>query len=133
VDAICRCSNRLLNRYICTTNVDVPFFIICLFYSFSFAQVYTGDTTLSGLLQYDSNAFIFRSHTLIIEMTYLDGEKAKAEKYGHVHIEDIVENAHLFYEVEHLVFVHLSQKYSLRYSHVNILSFHFFCGTALGI
>ena len=84
------------------------------FCSDSIVQVYTGDTTLSGLLQYDSSAFIFRSHTLIIEVTYLDGEKAKAEKYGHVHIEDIVENAHLFYEVEHLVFVHLSQKYSLR-------------------
>lgn len=76
--------------------------------------MYTGDTTLAGLTQYDSNAFIFRARTLIIEVTYLDGEKGKAEKYGHVHIEDIVENEHLFQDVEHLVFVHLSQKYSLR-------------------
>lgn len=97
---------------------QIYLYLKLLTYSFcslcSVLQVYTGDTTLSGLLQYDSSAFIFRSHTLIIEVTYLDGEKAKAEKYGHVHIEDIVENAHLFYEVEHLVFVHLSQKYSLR-------------------
>ena len=70
---------------------------------------------MSGLTQYDSSAFIFRAHTLIIEVTYLDGEMGKAEKYGHIHIEDIVQNAHLFAEVEHLVFVHLSQKYSLRY------------------
>lgn len=77
--------------------------------------MYTGDTTLSGLTQYDSSAFIFRARTLIIEVTYLDGEMSKAEKYGHIHVEDIVQNAHLFEEVEHLVFVHLSQKYSLRY------------------
>ena len=76
--------------------------------------MYTGDTTFPGLLSASpKNAFIFSTHTLIMELTYLDGDRSKAEEYGHVHIQDIIDNAELFENVTSIIFVHLSAKYSM--------------------
>lgn len=69
---------------------------------------------MEGLLQLGANSRLFRSHTFITEVTYLDGDRSKAAQYGHVHVLDIVENAHLFRHVTYLVIVHISQKYSVR-------------------
>ncbi|KAJ1405915.1 beta-lactamase-like protein, partial [Ochromonadaceae sp. CCMP2298] len=55
---------------------------------------------------------LLRAHTLVIECTYLDGDQAKALQYGHVHLQDIVQHAHLLRHVQKLVLVHLSSRYS---------------------
>lgn len=41
-------------------------------------MVYTGDTTMSGLLD-PRNDFVFKAPILITELTYLEGDRAKAE------------------------------------------------------
>lgn len=77
--------------------------------------VYTGDTTFAGLLS-PATRFIFQAPILIMEMTYLDRSNgrsyAKALEYGHVHIEDVIQNESWFTHVQCLVLVHLSMKYS---------------------
>lgn len=72
--------------------------------------VYTGDTTFPSLIQSDSASYIFQSTILLIELTYLDGDYKKALKYGHVHIEDIIESSYLF-ENQQVIFLHVSAKY----------------------
>lgn len=49
--------------------------------------MYTGDTTMEGLLQLGADSRLFHSHTFITEVTYLDGDRSKAAQYGHVHIQ----------------------------------------------
>ena len=69
---------------------------------------------MAGLTHSPAHSYIFQAHTLITELTYLDGDRNKAARYGHIHLDDIIENAQLFKHVQTLIFVHLSQKYSLR-------------------
>lgn len=73
--------------------------------------VYTGDTTFRGLIGNPEVHFIFQSPILIMEMTYLDGDRKKAIDRSHVHIEDFIENAE-FFNNDMIFLVHLSQKYS---------------------
>jgi ribonuclease BN (tRNA processing enzyme) len=102
-------------------------------------MVYTGDSTFRGLCS-PENMFIFSAPVLIMECTYLkpapvagddvlgdtassfelEGDRAKAVEYGHVHLDDVLNNAHMFDEVEHLVFVHLSMKYQPYYRALEI-------------
>jgi ribonuclease Z len=70
---------------------------------------YTGDTVMEGLLQAE-NAYIFSAPLLIMELTYLDGDPAKAIQWGHVHLNDILSNASIFRN-QQLLLVHMSQKY----------------------
>jgi ribonuclease Z len=71
--------------------------------------VYTGDTIFNGLMQ-DCNMFIFNAPILIMELTYLDGDKQKSIDRGHVHLDDVVENMSVFNN-QQIVFVHLSERY----------------------
>ena len=73
--------------------------------------VYTGDTEFSALLE-ESNSFIFNSPILITELTYLDGPRSKASEYGHIHLEDIIENENIFQNIQQLICVHISAKYA---------------------
>ena len=75
----------------------------------SLELVYTGDTVIEGLLQ-PCNSFIFTAAILIMELTYLDGDRQKAIDRGHIHLQDIVENADKF-QNQQIVFVHLSERY----------------------
>ena len=76
--------------------------------------VYTGDTVFEGLLRaLDALPCLLHVHTLIVELTYLDGSRDSAVRYGHVHIADIVDNEEVFRHCERVLFVHLSQRYSL--------------------
>lgn len=74
------------------------------------AIVYTGDTTMDGLLKQE-NSFLFDAPILITELTYLDREPSKAKERGHIHINDIIENSNLFRNNQ-IVFVHISQRYN---------------------
>jgi ribonuclease BN (tRNA processing enzyme) len=71
---------------------------------------------MAGLLESAENAYIFGAHTFIMELTYLDGDRSKAAEWGHIHLDDVISNAHLFESVQRLVFVHISQKYSIRFA-----------------
>ena len=81
--------------------------------------VYTGDTVFEGLMQ-PCNQFIFSAAILVLELTYLDGDRKKAVDRGHIHLHDIVENAHLF-KNEQIVFVHLSERYAPHSRALNML------------
>jgi ribonuclease Z len=74
--------------------------------------VYTGDTTFEALT-IPENRFLFSANLFFVELTYLDGERAKAIAWHHIHLDDILDHSHLFEKVGTLVFVHLSQKYSV--------------------
>ncbi len=73
--------------------------------------VYTGDTIFEALLSPEIH-YIFQASLFFIELTYIDGEREKALKWSHVHIDDIVDYSDVFKHVGSLIFVHLSQKYS---------------------
>ena len=75
----------------------------------SLELVYTGDTVFEGLIQ-PCSEFIFNSPILIMELTYLDGERQKSIDRGHIHLQDVVENAHRFNN-QQIIFVHLSERY----------------------
>lgn len=69
---------------------------------------FTGDTVLRGVL---AQKLPMRARLLLMECTYLDGDRALADKHGHVHIEDLAEHAAAFASTEHMVLTHLSRRY----------------------
>lgn len=74
-------------------------------------MVYTGDTTFEGIHPTRTLGInVFMAEILIMELTYLDGDRSKAIERYHVHIQDIIENAHVFLNKQ-IVFCHLSSKY----------------------
>lgn len=77
---------------------------------------YTGDTVFEGLLK-PENSVVFQVPVLMLEVTYLDREYEKATARGHVHINDIINNAELF-ENQAIVFVHISSRYG---GHVEVV------------
>lgn len=81
--------------------------------------VYTGDTVFEGLMQ-PCNQFIFSAAIIVLELTYLDGDRQKAIDRGHIHLTDIVENAHLF-KNQQIIFVHLSERYAPHGKALNML------------
>ena len=71
---------------------------------------YTGDTTAKV---FELEPRIFNSQTLIIECTFLEKDRADfAARYGHLHVEDLLLNAHRMNN-EAIVIVHLSRRHSL--------------------
>jgi len=78
--------------------------------SISTEVVYTGDTIFKALLEIDE---IWSAKIMIIEVTYLIGPSENAEKWGHIHIDSLVENADCFDNVKQLIICHVSVKYSI--------------------
>lgn len=81
--------------------------------------VYTGDTVFNALLVPELS-FLFTSEILIIEMTYLDGDRNKVAKHCHVHLDDFLENCELF-QNQQVIFMHLSSRYGTGYRVLDIL------------
>jgi ribonuclease Z len=75
----------------------------------SYELAYTGDTTIATFLNPDLS-FLLRVPVLIVEMTYLDGDREKASTFGHMHLDEFLENERLF-QNEYIIFVHISEKY----------------------
>ncbi len=74
------------------------------------AVAYCGDTRATVL---DSHPRLYRSRVLILECTFLDPDhRERAEAYGHVHFDDIVERRERF-ENEALLLCHLSRRHSV--------------------
>ena len=70
---------------------------------------YTGDTD-RGILE--QNTAIFKSQVLVIECTFVeDGDQVRAEKYRHIHFDDIAEFAGSF-DNDLIVLTHFSLRYS---------------------
>lgn len=76
---------------------------------------YTGDTTFEVFLN-DCPVDLLKVRVLILEATYLEsvtpGLVHKARERGHTHVAEIIEHAHLFSDIEKLVLIHMSDKYS---------------------
>ena len=70
---------------------------------------YCGDTAPGGL---DNYAAVYQSRVLITEMTFFrpDHRKEKIHKFGHTHLDDIIERAEKF-ENELIILAHFSTRY----------------------
>lgn len=71
---------------------------------------FTGDTQIDPILK---NPDVLNSKVLFLECTYLCEERTreKAREWGHLHLDEIAENAELF-QNEKLVLMHFSKRYS---------------------
>ena len=80
----------------------------------------SGDT-ISDVFNNPHNPDILKVKLLITESTYVDDENKgkntveKARERGHMHLNEIIEKEGLFAEVENIVLVHFSDKYSMQY------------------
>ena len=74
---------------------------------------YSGDSTIEII---KNNQLMRRATVLFMECTYIDDKRdvERARKWGHTHLDEIIENAELF-ENEKVVLVHLSRRYSPYY------------------
>jgi ribonuclease Z len=70
---------------------------------------YTGDTSPAGL---DAEPALYEAQVLITELTFYRPEhrKEKIHKFGHTHIDDIIERADRF-KNERIIFTHVSTRY----------------------
>ncbi len=70
---------------------------------------FTGDSVIDVV---ENEANVRTARLLIIEVTFLsdDVPPARARRMGHIHLDDIIERAHLF-ENEHILFTHFSARY----------------------
>jgi len=75
---------------------------------------FTGDTTI-GFAHLPENADVLRAKVLVMELTFVDDRISKedAKERGHMHIQDLVDNAHLF-QNEAILLIHFSARYNER-------------------
>lgn len=73
--------------------------------------VFTGDTTLDAIA---NNKECREARILITEMTFLDEScsPADARRFGHIHIDEIIERQEIFKNNEFVVFSHFSARYT---------------------
>ncbi|KAH3752543.1 hypothetical protein DPMN_187164 [Dreissena polymorpha] len=84
---------------------------------------YTGDTTFEVFTNspYTTPADLLKVKLLIVEATYMnddcdyDERVSQARQWGHIHLSEIYENAELFKDVENILLIHMSDKYSVKY------------------
>ncbi|KAK6191331.1 hypothetical protein SNE40_003050 [Patella caerulea] len=80
---------------------------------------FTGDTTFD-IFKNVTNPDLLRVKILIAESTYIDKEPNKdmvklAQDRGHTHLQEFIDNEHLFRDIQHIVLIHFSDKYSSNY------------------
>lgn len=78
---------------------------------------YTGDTTFDLFLNSPPED-LFKVKLLITEATYIDQDREsiqKARDRGHMHLQELVDNASLFESVDKILLIHFSDKYSVKY------------------
>jgi len=71
---------------------------------------FTGDTTVEV---FDQQPFLYQVKRLIVEVSFLDGAVPPdgAKRRGHIHLDDLVDRAHLF-QNEAILFTHFSARYT---------------------
>jgi ribonuclease Z len=74
---------------------------------------FSGDTTIEFLQE---NQAAREATVLFIECTYIDDKRpvARAREWGHIHLDEIIANAHLF-KNEKIVLTHFSKRYNRRF------------------
>ncbi len=74
---------------------------------------FSGDTTIEFLAD---NEVAREATVLFIECTYIDDKRpvARAREWGHIHLDEIIANAHLF-KNEKIVLTHFSKRYNRRF------------------
>ncbi|XP_045171604.2 uncharacterized protein LOC123533793 [Mercenaria mercenaria] len=91
---------------------------------------FTGDTTFQVFTNevYDPPPDLFKVKLLIVEATYINDDcnieerVQQARKWGHIHLSEIYENAELFKDVDNILLIHMSDKYSCRYIQEKVFS-----------
>ncbi len=70
-----------------------------------------GDTSFDAI---ECNDELRRAKVLITEMTFIDDKCSvkDARLFGHVHIDEVREGAHVFADNYHVVFTHFSARYT---------------------
>ncbi|XP_014770828.1 uncharacterized protein LOC106869555 [Octopus bimaculoides] len=80
---------------------------------------FTGDTTFEVFLM-NPPPDLLKVKLLIMEATYLEGFTpgiiSKARQRGHTHLSEIIEHASLFDDINHLLLIHMSDKYSVQFA-----------------
>ena len=73
---------------------------------------YTGDTTIDVMKREES---LQKCQFLTIEITFFDDRVTpeNARQNGHIHIEHVAQNAHLF-KNEHILVMHLSSRHTIQ-------------------
>lgn len=81
----------------------------------------TGDTTFEVFVNSPPEDLL-RVDTLITETTYIDDDirqgvssVTKAQQRGHSHLQEFIDNQHLFENINNIIFIHFSDKYSSNY------------------
>jgi len=69
-----------------------------------------GGVNCHPVLQTINLDFMFTAELVIMEMTYLDGEVGKAASRGHIHLQDLLTNGHMFNNRQ-ILLMHISTKY----------------------
>jgi len=74
--------------------------------------VFTGDTSINFIQR--GPPYVRKARTLIMELTFLDDRVAAtdAARYGHMHIENLKNNLHLF-QNELIILTHVSPRYKV--------------------
>jgi len=74
---------------------------------------FTGDTTSEWITD-PANQDVLRAKLLFMEVTFLDDTRdaQDAQRFGHTHISEVVENAHLF-QNQAIVFIHFSARFKI--------------------
>jgi len=74
---------------------------------------FSGDTTIEFL---QDNQAAREATVLFIECTYIEDKRpvARAREWGHIHLDEIIANAHLF-KNEKIVLTHFSKRYNRRF------------------
>ncbi|PVD31165.1 hypothetical protein C0Q70_06576 [Pomacea canaliculata] len=77
---------------------------------------YTGDTTIEVFLNPPTEDLL-RVKILVTEATYLGHHDTsdnirKAKEFGHTHLQELIDNAHLFKDIGNIILMHFSARYS---------------------
>lgn len=73
--------------------------------------VFTGDTTLDAIAGSEDCR---QARILITEMTFIDDSCSveNARKFGHIHLDEVIQRKDIFVDNEYIVFTHFSARYS---------------------
>ena len=89
--------------------------------------IFPGDTTFE-VYQELYNPDLLKVKLLITEATYIDDDfdsqgrnnVQKARDRGHSHLREFIDNSWLFRDVENILLIHFSDKYSVDYIHETV-------------
>ncbi|NUM35913.1 MAG: MBL fold metallo-hydrolase [Candidatus Brocadiae bacterium] len=75
---------------------------------------YLGDCSLDSFLE---NPVFTKSRYVALECTFIDSKRSidHAKEWGHIHLEEILQHAESFQEIEKILLIHFSARYTKEY------------------